>query len=208
MGSVLLHQTGQSEVKRHLIVGLGNPGQAYLHTRHNMGFMVVDALAQTHQIHTDQAAFDCQYGRGRIADCPVLLAKPQCFMNRSGFAISRLAQHFGISGEETIIIHDDIDLAFGRLKIKEKGGFGGHKGVQSVIDALGGGDFTRIRMGIGRPAAQQHVVDYVLGGFNPSERMMLAQIIQYAQDAVVTILSLGTREGMNRFNDRRIQTSS
>jgi peptidyl-tRNA hydrolase, PTH1 family len=208
MGSVLLHQTEQPEEKLHLIVGLGNPGQAYSQTRHNVGFMVVDALAQAFRIPIEPFDFDSHYGRGRIADCPVILAKPQTFMNRSGIPVRRLAQYFGISGEETMIIHDDIDLAFGRLKIKEKGGFGGHRGVRSVIDALGNGNFTRIRIGIGRPATQDNVVEYVLGDFSPSTSTMLGQIIQHAQDAVVTILSQGTREGMNRFNDRRIQTSS
>jgi PTH1 family peptidyl-tRNA hydrolase len=208
VGSVLLKQGGQPTETLHLIVGLGNPGQAYRHTRHNIGFRVVDALAETHRIQIDRADFDAQYGRGTIADRPVLLAKPQSFMNRSGIPVQQLAQHFGISGKAMIVIHDDIDLAFGRLKIKEKGGFGGHRGVRSVMDAVGGGNFMRIRIGIGRPAEQDDVVDYVLGRFTPSESMLLAQIIEHAQAAVVTILSQGIREGMNRFNDRRIQTSS
>lgn len=203
-----MHQPERPEEKLHLIIGLGNPGQAYLHTRHNIGFMVVDALAQAYQIQIDQTDVDSQFGPGRIAGRPVLLAKPQRFMNRSGISVKRLAQHFGISGEEMMIIHDDIDLAFGRLKIKEKGGCGGHKGVRSVIDAFGDGGFTRIRLGIGRPAGQDDVVDYVLGGFDPGEISMLTQIIQHAQAAVVTILSQGTKVGMNRFNDRRTQTSS
>jgi PTH1 family peptidyl-tRNA hydrolase len=102
------------------------------------------------------------------------------------------------------VIHDDIDLVFGRLKIKEKGGDGGHRGVRSIIDAFGGGDFTRLRIGVGRPDAERGASDYVLGKFSLEERKVLSQIITTAKDAIVTILCKGTKEGMNRFNDKRI----
>jgi PTH1 family peptidyl-tRNA hydrolase len=107
-----------------------------------------------------------------------------------------------------LIVHDDIDLAFGRIKTKEKGGDGGHKGVRSIIDAFGGGDFTRLRIGVGRPEAGGNAADYVLGKFTLEEKKVLSQIITVAKDAVVTILCKGTKEGMNRFNDKRIVISS
>jgi PTH1 family peptidyl-tRNA hydrolase len=103
-----------------------------------------------------------------------------------------------------LVVHDDIDLAFGRLKIKEKGGDGGHKGVRSIIDAFGGGDFTRLRIGVGRPEVDGNAADYVLGKFTLEEKKVLSQIITAARDAVVTILCKGTKEGMNRFNNKRI----
>jgi len=126
------------------------------------------------------------------------------YMNRSGPQVQNIARYFRILCEDMLVVHDDIDLAFGRLKIKEKGGDGGHKGVRSIIDAFGGGDFTRLRIGVGRPEVDGNAADYVLGKFTLEEKKVLSQIITAARDAVVTILCKGTKEGMNRFNNRRI----
>ncbi|MBW2449966.1 MAG: aminoacyl-tRNA hydrolase, partial [Deltaproteobacteria bacterium] len=114
------------------------------------------------------------------------------------------AGYFRILCGDILVVHDDIDLEFGRLKIKEKGGDGGHKGVRSIIDAFGGGDFTRLRIGVGRPGFGGDAADYVLGKFTLEERQMLSHIITTAKDAIVTTLCKGTKEGMNRFNDKRI----
>jgi PTH1 family peptidyl-tRNA hydrolase len=118
-----------------------------------------------------------------------------------------LAHFFRIPSKEMVVIHDDIDLVFGRLKIKEKGGHGGHNGVRSLIDALGAGDFVRLRIGIGRSEIGSDVVDHVLGRFSAQEKTALADVITRARDAVVTILCKGTKEGMNRFNNTSITNS-
>lgn len=183
-----------------LVIGLGNPGKEYARTRHNAGFMVVERLADAFRISMDKNKFDTIYGKGKIQAKDVMLAKPQAFMNRSGPPVQKLAGFYRISCEDMLIIHDDIDLAFGRIKIKEKGGDGGHKGIRSIKDALGGGNFTRLRIGIGRSGAGADVVDHVLGRFDPEEKALLDKIIATAMDAVLTILCEGAKEGMNRFN--------
>jgi PTH1 family peptidyl-tRNA hydrolase len=191
-----------------LVVGLGNPGNTYKRTRHNVGFMVVDQISEAFSIALVKKKFDTIFGRGSIDGVSVLLVKPMAFMNRSGPQVQKIAGYYRILSEEMLIVHDDIDLAFGRIKIKEKGGDGGHKGVRSIIDAFGGGDFTRLRIGVGRPEVGGNAADYVLGKFTLEEKKVLSQIITAAKDAVVTILCKGTKEGMNRFNDKRIVISS
>jgi PTH1 family peptidyl-tRNA hydrolase len=187
-----------------LVVGLGNPGNAYSKTRHNAGFMVVDEISDAFSIALEKQKFDTRFGIGSVNGVKIVLAKPMAYMNRSGPQVQNIAGYFRILCEDMLVVHDDIDLAFGRLKIKEKGGDGGHKGVRSIIDAFGGGDFTRLRIGVGRPDAENDAADYVLGKFTLEERKVLSQIITAAKDAIVTILCKGTKEGMNRFNDKRI----
>ena len=149
-----------------LVVGLGNPGKAYEDTRHNAGFMAADQIAQDFNISLNKTKFDTVFGRGWIGDVDLLLAKPMAFMNRSGPPLQKLAHYFRIPGEDMLVIHDDIDLAFGRLKIKEKGGHGGHNGLRSIMDAFGGGNFVRLRIGVGRSEAGESVTDHVLGRFS------------------------------------------
>ena len=192
----------------HLLVGLGNPGRDYEKTRHNIGFAVIDRIADAYRIDVSNNKFDTMFGRGRIKGVPVILAKPQAFMNRSGLPLRRLADYFRILSREMLVVHDDIDLAFERLKIKEKGGDGGHRGIRSIIEAFGGGDFTRIRIGVGRGARHSQeggdVVGHVLGRFDAAETQELDRIIQRSCDAVVTVLCQGTQVGMNRFNKKII----
>ena len=187
-----------------LVVGLGNPGKAYSKTRHNVGFMVVDKVSDAFSIALEKQKFDTRFGIGSVNGVKIVLAMPMAYMNRSGPQVQNIAGYFRILCEDMLVVHDDIDLAFGRLKIKEKGGDGGHKGVRSIIDAFGGGDFTRLRIGVGRPDAEKDAADYVLDEFTLEERKVLGQIITAAKDAIVTILCKGTKEGMNRFNDKRI----
>jgi PTH1 family peptidyl-tRNA hydrolase len=187
-----------------LVVGLGNPGETYSKTRHNAGFMVVDKISDAFSIAFEKQKFDARFGIGSVDGIKIVLAKPMVYMNRSGPQVQNIARYFRILCKDMLVVHDDIDLAFGRLKIKEKGGDGGHKGVRSIIDAFGGGDFTRLRIGVGRPEAGGNAADYVLGKFTLEEKKVLSQIITAARDAVVTILCKGTKEGMNRFNNRRI----
>jgi PTH1 family peptidyl-tRNA hydrolase len=185
-----------------LVVGLGNPGAAYAQTRHNAGFMVADAIAGHFDIAFDNRKFDTLFGRGHVDDARVVLAKPMAFMNRSGPPVKMLADYFKISSETVLVIHDDIDLNFGRLKIKEKGGHGGHNGIRSMIDAFGRDDFARLRIGVGRSGFNSSVTNHVLGRFSEQETAPLDRIITTARDAVVTILCKGTKAGMNRFNQK------
>lgn len=164
--------------------------------------MVADRIAQDFNIAINKKKFDAIFGRGFIDDVDVLLAKPMAFMNRSGPPVKMLADFFKISSEAVLVIHDDIDLAFGRLKIKEKGGHAGHNGVRSLIDAFGRDDFVRLRIGVGRSGFDISVSDHVLSKFTGQEKESLDQIIATARDAVVTILCKGTKAGMNQFNQK------
>ena len=186
-----------------LIAGLGNPGERYKQSRHNTGFLVVEEIASTHSIALTKSKFNTRFGRGSIQGVAVILAEPMAYMNRSGPPLRALADYYRISGEGLLIVHDDIDLTFGRLKIKEKGGHGGHNGVRSLMDVFDGGDFTRLRIGIGRSADGLDVTDHVLHNFSPDEFKQLDQIIKRACEAVETILCQGIKAAMNRYNDRR-----
>jgi PTH1 family peptidyl-tRNA hydrolase len=187
-----------------LIVGLGNPGPQYENTRHNAGFMLVDKLAGEFGISIIKNKFDVRYGRGAIEGHEVMLAKPMAFMNRSGWPVQKLAAYFRINSKDLMVVHDDIDLAFGRLKIKEKGGHGGHKGLQSIMNAFGEDEFVRLRIGIGRSEEGDSVSDHVLGPFFGDEAKQLDSVLIEARDAVVTILTEGSKVGMNRFNKKKI----
>jgi len=198
----LKETTGMPSRRLSLVVGLGNPGAAYAQTRHNAGFMVADEIAGKFDIRFDKRKFDTLFGRGNIDPVPVVLAKPMAFMNRSGLPVKMLADFFKISSEAVLVLHDDIDLAFGRLKIKEKGGHGGHNGLRSLIDAFGRDDFVRLRIGVGRSGFDSSVSNHVLGRFTQQETESLDQVITTARDAVVTILCKGTKAGMNHFNQK------
>ncbi len=187
-----------------LVAGLGNPGPGYRNTRHNAGFMVIDKLAEAHSFPISENRFECAFGRGRIEGKEVVLAKPLAFMNRSGPPIFELSRHFGIFVEEILIIHDDIDLDFGRIQIKEKGGHGGHKGIRSLMEVFEDDRFIRLRVGIGRPGPDESVVDHVLNPFSPAENEALETLMVRARDAVAMVLSKGTTEGMSVYNRKDV----
>jgi PTH1 family peptidyl-tRNA hydrolase len=191
-----------------LIAGLGNPGDTYARTRHNSGFMVVDALSDEFSITVEKKKFEAVYGRGTINGIDVVLAKPMAYMNRSGPPVQNLSNYFRVLRKDLLIVYDDIDLAFGRLKINVKGGDGGHKGIRSIIDSFGGDDIPRLRIGVGRSGSGISVSDYVLGRFSDKEKEDLDRMIKMAGEAAVTILCDGITEGMNRFNDKRIINES
>lgn len=186
--------------KRHLVAGLGNPGREYEMTRHNIGFMVIDELTKVHSIALLKKKFDTDFGQGIMAGSNVILAKPMSFMNRSGPPLRRLADFFNIDIEDVLIIHDDIDLEFNRLKIKANGGHGGHNGLRSIIEAFGDNRFSRIRMGVGRPDTPVDVTGHVLGRFAAAENERLGESIKLAVDAVDTIIRKGVVAGMNMHN--------
>ena len=191
-----------------MIVGLGNPGFRYSRTRHNIGFIFIDAVSREFAFTQTMHSVDAMVGRGKILGREVVLVQPMAYMNRSGIPVFQLAQSFGLSCEDMLIVHDDMDLAFGRIKIKEKGGSGGHNGIQSLMDAFGGGDFARLRVGIGRPEVGMNAVDHVLSAFTMEEDRMLDHIINRARDATVTVLCNGVKDAMNRFNRSIITISS
>ena len=188
-----------------LIVGLGNPGEEYRLTRHNIGFMVVDRLAYKHNISVNKRKFGAVYGLGRVDGRSVILAKPLTFMNLSGPAVRNLAHFFKVDTKDLLVIHDDIDLVFGKIKIKRKGGDGGHNGLKSLIETIGNGSFARVRIGIGRPDNKQDVKGYVLNKFDAQQETALDEVITMAQSAVVTILLKGLTEGMNRFSRKEVE---
>ena len=186
------------------MVGLGNPGNTYQYTRHNAGFMVADKIAHDFKIEFTNKKFDSVFGRGFVEDVDILLVKPMTFMNRSGPPVQKLAHYYRIQCEDMLVIHDDIDLAYGRLKIKEKGGHGGHNGIRSLMDAFGKGDFVRLRIGVGRSETGENVTGHVLGRFSPAQSRNLDRIITGARDAAIAILSQGTKAGMNLYNGRNL----
>ncbi|MCK5508026.1 MAG: aminoacyl-tRNA hydrolase [Desulfobacterales bacterium] len=186
--------------KAFLVVGLGNPGDAYVKTRHNAGFMVLDNLADFLSVPVEKKKFNALFGRGLIEGSEIILAKPMAFMNLSGIPAQKILNYFKIPFEDMLVIHDDIDLAFGRLQIKENGGHGGHKGLKSIIETVGSGNFIRLRIGIGRSEDNIDIANYVLGQFNTNEKKILDKITEKARDAVVTTICKGTKKAMNIFN--------
>jgi len=193
---------------RRLVAGLGNPGDAYARTRHNIGFMVLDEVADRFSVSITKKRHEALIGQGKIEGIDTVLVKPMAFMNRSGFPVYDISRKFGICIKDILVIHDDMDLDFGRIKIKEKGGDGGHKGIRSLIEAFGDDNFVRLRMGIGRPSPGTDVTDYVLGKFIEDEANLRNSFISRGREAVVTLLCKGTKEGMNIFNRKPLILSS
>ncbi|MDL1967277.1 MAG: aminoacyl-tRNA hydrolase [Deltaproteobacteria bacterium] len=187
-----------------LVVGLGNPGDVYVTTRHNAGFIVLDEVAEAFSISIEKRKFDALFGRGLIKGSEVILAKPMAFMNLSGIPIQKILNYFKIPFEDMLVIHDDIDLAFGRLQIKKNGGHGGHKGLKSIIETVGSSNFVRLRIGIGRSEENIGVANYVLGQFNSNEKKFLDRITKRSRDAVVATVCKSAKEAMNIFNDKKL----
>lgn len=189
-----------AERKTTLIAGLGNPGEKYEKTRHNAGFLVVDRLSREFGIPLTKQKFDLVYGKGTMEGSDVILAKPMSFMNRSGFPIRRLADYMGLTSEDLLVVYDDIDLTFERIKLKEKGGHGGHNGIRSLIDCFGTRDFPRLRIGIGRPEGEKDVTGHVLGRFTAEEAEVMDRVVETAGQVVVTVVTKGLTAAMNNFN--------
>jgi PTH1 family peptidyl-tRNA hydrolase len=183
-----------------LVVGLGNPGQEYAGNRHNLGFDVVAELAARAKAPPLREKFGAAIGEATIRGERVLLCKPMEFMNVSGQSVARVAKFWKIAPESTIVVHDDLDLPFGRLKLGVGGGHGGHNGIRSLLADLGTADFLRVRFGIGRPAPGGVAADYVLDDFSRAEQKDLVVLRAAAADAVEEILVKGMTAAMNRFN--------
>lgn len=184
-----------------LLAGLGNPGKAYEATRHNVGFQVLDEVASAAGASIDRKKFGAEIVEATIEGTKALLLKPQTFMNLSGEAVGSAARFYKIPPADIVVVHDDLDLEFGRIQIKVGGGHGGHNGLRSLISHVGA-DFVRIRVGIGKPGQGREVVGYVLGGFDQAEQRELPFTIARARDAAVCVLRDGPLPCMNEFNKR------
>ena len=186
-----------------LIVGLGNPGPRYADTPHNAGFVVCDRFAAKHRFAAWGAKFEGEFARGRALGADVGLLKPQTFMNLSGRSVNPALHYHRLSLADLIVIHDDLDIPFGQVKLKEGGGHAGHNGLRSLMQELGSGEFTRVRVGVGRPL-RGDAADYVLSPFSREEMSLLPRLL----DGVVDLLELMFREGapkaMSLYNNRSL----
>ncbi|MFI7668005.1 aminoacyl-tRNA hydrolase [Nocardia sp. NPDC049526] len=184
-----------------LVVGLGNPGSEYERTRHNIGFLVADVLAQRvggrFAVHKKSGADLLQ---ARLDGRQVLIAKPRSFMNLSGRSVAALAKFFSVPPTEVIVVHDELDLPFGQVRLKRGGGEGGHNGLRSVSSALTTKDYLRTRIGIGRPPGRQDPADYVLKPFSSAERKEVPVIVEQAADAVELLLRVGLEPAQNQLH--------
>lgn len=187
-----------------LIVGLGNPGNQYAHNRHNIGFMCVARFAKEREWNFEKKEGLARTAHGRMNGEEIVLARPQTFMNLSGEAVKKLTIKYRIKPEDLIVIHDEMDLRLGIIRIRRGGGTAGHNGVESVIRELGTADFVRIRVGVGHPRdaaeEQKHVVGYVLGDFSGDEAEVIKNVIGEVDKAIVTFIENGLETAMNRFN--------
>lgn len=189
-----------------LIVGLGNPGRAYAHNRHNIGFRCLNYFARLHSIRFERRQCQARIGFGEVGGSKILLAKPRTFVNLSGKAVGCLVNKYGVSLNNLLVIYDELDLPLGKIRLRRSGGSGGHKGMKSIISALGSEDFPRIRVGIGRPQVEglsndeDVIVRYVLSGFTPQEEELIKPAIATVAEAVDCFLAKGMEVAMNRFN--------
>lgn len=184
-----------------LITGLGNPGASYYNTRHSIGFKVIDWLARERNTTGWRLKCKALVVDTELKGQKIILAKPQTYMNKSGESIAGLLHWYRLSNQDLIVICDDIDLPLGRLRIRGKGGDGGHLGLKSIIDLVGGKDFIRIRVGVGRPLEPDfEIVDWVLGRFSSEEAPVVEQIIEKAVQAIKTIAAEGLEKAMNVYN--------
>jgi PTH1 family peptidyl-tRNA hydrolase len=183
-----------------LIAGLGNPGSEFEHTRHNIGFEVINALSQANGLPLDKLKFNAQFGKGKIEGEDVLLVKPLTYMNLSGEALSPIMNFYQIPIEDILVVYDDLDLPIGKIRLREKGSAGGHNGMKSIIQHLGSQEFKRIRVGIGRPIGREKVIDYVLKRFNKEDQPTVDAAIDHARKACEEWLKSPFLKVMNTYN--------
>ncbi|MFC1983554.1 aminoacyl-tRNA hydrolase [Chloroflexota bacterium] len=191
-----------------LIVGLGNPGRSYASNRHNIGFICLSHFAKMQGIQLDKKQGKARVGLGEVAGNEVVLARPQTYMNLSGRSVSLLAKRFDVNLDNLLVIHDDLDLPLGKMRIRQGGSSGGHKGVSSIITELGSQDFIRVRVGIGRPVkneglaelSEDEIINYVLSDFTPDEKQTITEVIPRVSEAILCLLTDGLVTTMNRYN--------
>ncbi len=190
-----------------LIVGLGNPGRGYANNRHNVGFICLNHFARKQGIRFDKKQGQARIGVGEVAGSKVVVARPQTYMNLSGQSVSRLVKKFNINLDNLLVIHDDLDLPLGKIRIRQGGSSGGHKGVDSIITSLGNQDFVRLRIGIGRSTmlpgsaeSEADIIAYVLSDFTPEEKQVIDRVIPEVSEAILCLLTEGLVAAMNKYN--------
>lgn len=189
---------------RWVVVGLGNPGEKYAKTRHNAGAMVLDELLRRNGATLKRHKSGCAIAEIGVGDQRMVLARPMSYMNESGRPARELIRWYKVPLDQVIVVHDELDIPLGEVRIKVGGGTAGHNGVKSVASHLGSKEFIRVRVGVGRPRGRQDPVDYVLSDFSSSERKELDFIIQEAADAVERIVEVGAERAMNEINTRPV----
>ena len=190
----------QSSAVDWLIVGLGNPGQKYEHTRHNMGFLTVDLLAEKLGVKLNKVKFKAAYNIVRFAGCKCLVMKPQTYMNLSGEAVREAAQFYKVPAERVLVIYDDVSLPVGKLRVRPSGSAGGHNGIKNIIAHLGTQEFPRVKIGVAAPGEDGDMIDWVIGVPSQAERKVLAESFEKAIEAAECIITDGCQKAMNRFN--------
>lgn len=185
-----------------LVVGLGNPGSEYASTKHNLGYLAVDEIGKRVGIELKQKKFKGSYGDGFLNNVKLVLLKPETYMNRSGESVSSAANFYDIPTHKIIVIHDEMDLPTGSIRIKAGGGSAGHKGINSIADSLGDRSFIRVRIGIGKPRGKAHGSNHVLSQFGKEENDAVMDSISRSADAVIEIIEGGLEMAMNKFNAR------
>ena len=183
-----------------LIVGLGNPEEDYSKTRHNMGFNVINKIAEEYKIEVNKKKFDGLYGDGIIESKKVILLKPQTYMNLSGKSIIQVVNFYKIPLKNIIVIYDDIDINPGLIRVRKQGSSGSHNGMKSVVEELNSEDFMRVRVGIGKPQFDNDMINYVLGAIPEDEKESLKKGVEKAKNAVIEIIKNGVDKAMNQFN--------
>ncbi len=186
----------------YLIAGLGNPGREYQNSRHNIGFRLINSLAERLEITFSRMESKALVTKSKYLDRSIILAKPQTYMNLSGQAIGSLVKFYKIPLENLMVLYDDVDLPFGRIRIRPAGGSAGHKGMESIINQLGTQDFPRLRFGVGRPPGSKGAASYVLRDFSGDEADFLPQFLDRGTDAVITFIAEGLVTAMNLFNSK------
>jgi len=189
-----------TENKPFLIVGLGNPGPDYRYNRHNIGFRTLDAFASTLDIPIQRVEMRALVGKGLLDDQRLILVKPQTYMNHSGRSVAPLVRFYKVPFENLLVVHDDLDLPFGTLRLRPLGGTGGQRGMESIVAELSSENFARLRMGIGRPPGRMDPADYVLHNFDPPQEEMLPELFHRAINAIRMFIIEGIEPAMNAFN--------
>ena len=188
-----------------VIVGLGNPGREYAQTKHNVGFMLVDALAEKLGIANWHEKFDALMAEGRMGTEKILLVKPQTYMNDSGRAVGPLMNWYKLMPEQLIVVHDDMDIPAGTIRIRKKGSAGGHNGIKSILAHVGDEHFSRVRMGIGRPLPGWTVINHVLAPFQEEDVPKIREAIEYLLPAVECMVTEDTDKAMNLYNPKKVK---
>ena len=182
-----------------LVVGLGNPGGRYAQSRHNVGFLIADRFARAHALGWSRKRFNAELAEGNIDSVRVMIAKPQTFMNLSGDAVGKLFAFYKIDPNDLLVVYDDLDLPLGKMRLRPKGGAGGHHGMESIISRVGTSDFPRLRVGIGRPNPDADI-EHVLSNFEGDERVLMDETFALAVDAIDVWVGQGIDKSMNEFN--------